>query len=396
MQRTIKTSAGKKYTFSDKDQVGQGSYATVYKGFEAKSKQVVAIKVVGETFAKKRKTTKYHEIAKREVEILQKIEGYDNVLQILDFTEDEEYAYIITEFCEGGSLRNIVKNSKIEESKAVKYLYDIAKGLSTLHQKGIMHRDINLQNILLLKNKCIVSDFGSAVHQRTSDKAAGTPTYQAPELFRVQPGFEYTNRIDIWSMGVVFFKMLFGRKIYKEFQAMIEDDQDGIRRFPQNPKISHEALQLLDNMLTANPKKRISAQEVVKDQLFKKYNFSKEDEDETNFPPKNSKQEDIDVSQEDEPDDEQEEEDEEEEEEIIQVKKQPKNQKTTHPKPPAKTQNKKKGKGKNKKKNKHISKTNEENNQVVPISKNNLSKYFLGIFIFLTILGLYFSFYMKK
>ena len=57
MQRTIKTSAGKKYTFSDKDEVGQGSYATVYKGFEAKTKRVVAIKVVGETFAKKRKNS---------------------------------------------------------------------------------------------------------------------------------------------------------------------------------------------------------------------------------------------------------------------------------------------------------------------------------------------------
>jgi len=60
MSRTIKTSAGKKYFFSDSDQVGQGSYATVYKGFEAKTKQTVAIKVVGETFAKKKKSPKYH------------------------------------------------------------------------------------------------------------------------------------------------------------------------------------------------------------------------------------------------------------------------------------------------------------------------------------------------
>jgi len=381
MQKTIKTSAGKKYAFSDKDEAGQGSYATVYKGFEAKSKRVVAIKVVGETFAKKRKTPKYHEIAKREVEILQKIEGYDNLLQILDFAEDEEYAYIITEFCEGGSLRNIVKNSKLEESKAVKYLYDIAKGLSTLHQKGIMHRDINLQNILLSKNKCIICDFGSAAHQKTSDKAAGTPTYQAPELFKVQPGLEYTNRVDVWSLGVVFFKMLFGRKIYKEYQATIEDDQDGIRRFPQKPKISPEALQLLDNMLTANPKKRISAQEVLKDQLFKKFDFSKEDE--MNFQQTDSKQ-DIDVSQEDEQD----------EEEVIQVKEESKNHKITEP--PAKAQNKKKGKSKSKKRNQNNNQIQDLITESSSVSKKILPKHSLGVFLFLTILGLYFSFYMKN
>jgi len=268
MSRTIKTIAGKEYFFSDQDEIGRGSFSIVYKGFEAHMKQVVAIKVLAEKLRDKRKNKWFREMAQREVDILQKLDHDPNLLKIIDTAEDENAAYIITNFYQGGNLRKLLNDSTFDESKAVKYLHQIVKGLSLLHQKGIMHRDIQLGNVILSNDRCVICDFGSALAQKTSDQRAGTPTYRAPELEKVKPGAEYTLQIDVWSMGVVFFKMLFGRKIHKEYQLILENDENGIHRFPKSPNVSIEAIQLLDKMLRVDPNQRITVQQILKDQLF--------------------------------------------------------------------------------------------------------------------------------
>ena len=266
MQITIEGVLGGKFSYSQKDSIGYGSYATVYKAINQKSKETVAIKVLGDVReGMRKKNTKYYEIGQREVNIYKQLPVHENLAKLIDYAEDEEYVYIVIEFCEGGVLREKLKSSKFGEPKSLKILTEIAKGLQALHKSGIMHRDLNLQNILLKNGHYKIADFGSSLKEKTSNKEAGTHTYKAPEIIRIYRGeqVEYTNKVDVWALGVMFYKMLFGKKEFKERLENIEEGKKGKEKYPQERNISNETMILLDRMLRVDPQRRMTMDEVV-------------------------------------------------------------------------------------------------------------------------------------
>ncbi len=258
---------GKQYIVDKNEVLGHGSYATVYKGVQVDNRQLVAVKIMGDLKKgmKQRPEQKYISLAERELSILKKLQPNNWVIGFIDSGKLRNRTCIITEYCEGGPIRNKLKKSRLPVDTALDYLFDIALGLCSLHRNDIIHRDLNLQNILLHNGRCKIADFGSGIQQKKAKDFVGTPSYQAPEIQKVQKEElkDYNNQIDVWSMGVIGFKMFYGRAMYKEYKEKIEEDRLGLRRFPQSPNIPKDVVFLLDQMLRVDPDKRMTARQVV-------------------------------------------------------------------------------------------------------------------------------------
>jgi len=279
MSIKIEGSKGTEYTYNQDDIIGSGYYACVYKAYD-KSKNLVAIKVVNNIPIKKRRKGSING-SEKEVNILQRLNPTPYALSLVDIAKDKRYVYIITEYCEGGTLRNILASSKngfLDEKTAIRYLYEIAKGLATLHSHGIMHRDLNLDNILLRKGCCVIGDFGSATTNINSDTTCvGTPEYRAPEIFLANSKRTYNKQADLWSLGVIFHEMLFGKKPYEgeSIQEIERKVLGGEYKIPDtNKKISKESKDLLRRLLLSNPPKRITLQQIFGHQIFDNFQIN--------------------------------------------------------------------------------------------------------------------------
>jgi serine/threonine-protein kinase ULK/ATG1 len=129
-----------------------------------------------------------------------------------EFFETPEYHYLVMEYCKYGDLHDYIKqkpNSTLTEEEAVEFLMQILNGFKGLHEILVIHRDIKLRNILVAENdKIKIADFGLSKisEEGVATTIVGTPYTKAPEVFS---GKKYDNRADIWSLGVIFYQMLF-------------------------------------------------------------------------------------------------------------------------------------------------------------------------------------------
>ena len=122
--------------------------------------------------------------------------------------------YIVTEYCEGGDLRSFIKRKKrVAEHEAVKILKDIVNGFKYLYRHEIIHRDLKPANILLHNDRCKISDFGFAKDLEFGEDTVlksivGTPLYMSPQILNKK---SYTNKSDLWSVGLIFYEMIYGQ-----------------------------------------------------------------------------------------------------------------------------------------------------------------------------------------
>jgi len=275
MLRVITCSNSFKYTYHDEQIIGSGYYACVYKGSDIQTNQDVAIKVVNKFPMKKRRKGSING-SDKEVLILQEIKQCENVINLLNISKDETYLYMITEYCEGGTLKQLLnrpENAKFKEKDALRFLYEIAKGVNILHQKGIMHRDLNLENIFFKEGRCVIGDFGSATSNTWSETSwAGTPEYRAPEVFKAREKFEYNKQADIWSLGIMFYEMLYGSKLYEgDLDSLMSIIEKNPYKVDKKGTISKESGELLKRMLENDPRKRIKIEELLQNKVFDEY-----------------------------------------------------------------------------------------------------------------------------
>ena len=143
-----------------------------------------------------------------------------------------------------------------------------------LHELKIMHRDFKLANIFRNKGSLIIGDFGfSKAGQEMAKTRLGTPYNMAPEILFSEGDTPYTNITDIWSIGVVFFQLLFGSLPFPAFtldELKIKVKQfSGVNLiFPTSPKISEQSKDLLKKMLEINPLNRIGWKEFFAHNIF--------------------------------------------------------------------------------------------------------------------------------
>jgi 5'-AMP-activated protein kinase, catalytic alpha subunit len=138
---------------------------------------------------------------------------HPHVVQLYEMIENNDYLYLIMEYCSGGELfQHIVKNRRLKEEEAAKMYQQIISGIEYIHKLGIVHRDLKPENLLLDHNNCIkIVDFGLSNLYKQGERlktACGSPCYAAPEMIK---GERYLGLgADIWSSGVILYAMVCG------------------------------------------------------------------------------------------------------------------------------------------------------------------------------------------
>ncbi|KAJ2000460.1 Protein kinase of the Mitotic Exit Network [Coemansia thaxteri] len=240
------------------DIIGKGAAGSVYRGLNLRTGGVVAIKQI-----RKEGFSSYDEIeaARKEIDVLRDLH-HRNIVKYIGYEQTEQELDIILEYCEGGSLQNILRKfSKFPENLVGVYVAQILDGLSYLHSNAILHRDIKPGNILLVKEGVVkLADFGVARIQNGLDTVVGSPYWIAPEVLQLKGA---TSASDIWSLGCTIIQLVDGKAPYQDLPpmaAMFRIGQDEHPPFPSN--ISPQLRDFLSRCLVHVPSARASADEL--------------------------------------------------------------------------------------------------------------------------------------
>ncbi|XP_022431321.1 MAP kinase-interacting serine/threonine-protein kinase 1 isoform X1 [Monodon monoceros] len=274
--------------------LGEGAYAKVQGAVSLQNGKEYAVKII-EKHAGHSRSRVF-----REVETLYQCQGNKNILELIEFFEDDTRFYLVFEKLQGGSiLTHIQKQKQFNEREASRVVQDVAAALDFLHTKGIAHRDLKPENILcespekVSPVKICDFDLGSGVKLNNSCTPITTPElttpcgsaeYMAPEVVEVftDKATFYDKRCDLWSLGVVLYIMLSG---YPPFvghcgadcgwdrgevctvcqNKLFESIQEGKYEFPDKDwaHISNEAKDLISKLLVRDVKQRLSAAQVL-------------------------------------------------------------------------------------------------------------------------------------
>ncbi|KAJ2720659.1 Protein kinase of the Mitotic Exit Network [Coemansia sp. Benny D115] len=240
------------------DIIGKGAAGSVYRGINLRTGGVVAIKQI-----RKEGFSSYDEIeaARKEIDVLRDLH-HRNIVKYIGYEQTDDELDIILEYCEGGSLQNILRKfNKFPENLVGVYVAQILDGLSYLHSNAILHRDIKPGNILLLKEGVVkLADFGVARVQNGMDTVVGSPYWIAPEVLQLKGA---TTASDIWSLGCTIVQLVDGKAPYQDLQpmaAMFRIGQDEHPPFPHN--ISAPLRDFLSRCLVHVPSARATADEL--------------------------------------------------------------------------------------------------------------------------------------
>ncbi|CAK70666.1 unnamed protein product (macronuclear) [Paramecium tetraurelia] len=217
------------------------------------------------------------ELLQQEIQILQKID-HPSFVKLYEIYQGENSYYIVTDYLEGDTLYNYIKTEAIKVINTYNAIQIILTALNYLASINIIHRDIKLENVLLQKPNDITSlkviDFGLAIYKYPLQKLSvcGTPGYIAPEILKHADKEEYfTEKCDIFSAGVIFFKLLTKKTLFRAQNTIEIMEKNKICQINFQEfefKLQKEAINLLKGMLDPNPNTRYSAQQCLDHSYF--------------------------------------------------------------------------------------------------------------------------------
>jgi serine/threonine-protein kinase len=240
--------------------LGDGGMAVVFKALDHKLNRSVAVKVLRESFASDQQfLARFNREAQAAAAL-----SHPNIVSVYDVGEDNNLHYIVMEYIEGQSLKDyITDNSPLSFTEAIEFTIQICNAIGYAHSKGLIHRDIKPQNILLTKNAEIkVTDFGIAkgLGDATLTQAGytlGTVHYFSPEQAQGRPAVAQS---DLYSIGIVLYEMLTGRIPFESDNPValalkhIEEPPPSPRRF--NPSVPAQLEQIVLKTLAKQPESR--------------------------------------------------------------------------------------------------------------------------------------------
>ena len=246
-----------------KEIIGEGMFGKVKLAIHLITKEKVAIKIFDKSKIKSSRDAQYIE---REISILKRLNHY-NTIKLYNIIQNNDFIFLIQEYISGKELLHFIeKKDNLSEKDICKLYQQIISGIEYVHEMGIAHRDLKLENILLNYKKDIkIIDFGlSNLYDRNVDEllhsSCGSPCYAAPEMIK---GIEYRGiNTDIWSSGIILYLMLCksfpfndknNSKLYQKILA-------GKFSLPNN--LSNEAKDIITNLLKVNPQERIKLNEI--------------------------------------------------------------------------------------------------------------------------------------
>ena len=248
--------------------IGKGTFSKVKLGIHLPTQKKVAIKILDK---EKIKDESDLERISREIHILTVLR-HPNIAQLYETITSERHIYIIMEYVEGHDLfQYIYSLQRLSELKSSQLFRQLISTLEYIHTLGIVHRDIKPENILLNKQKTILKlvDFGLSNSYKHGDllrTACGSPCYAAPEMIS---GKEYDGLYsDLWSCGVVLYCMLVGKLPFDDEDIKVLYYNIKSANYFLPPFLSNVSQDLIRRILTTNPKRRITLDEIKRHPFF--------------------------------------------------------------------------------------------------------------------------------
>ena len=251
-----------------KEKLGEGAYGAVYKVQQRTTSFLRAVKAI------KRKHVDSTSFS-NEIGVLKTVD-YPNIIKLFDCYYDNNYYYMVEEYCSGGDLFDYIQKQKSFSISAVNHL----------HKKKIVHRDLKPENIVFIKtNKkddifIKIIDFGTSVSIKHGHltQELGTIYYIAPEVFKNK----YNEKADIWACGIILYTMLCG---HPPFMGNKEDTiknkiLNGKLCFPEKEfkNVSNDVIMYIKQLLEYDPDKRLSAEQALENQWLKTMSEKTDDE----------------------------------------------------------------------------------------------------------------------
>ncbi|XP_020718425.1 calcium/calmodulin-dependent protein kinase type II alpha chain isoform X3 [Bombus terrestris] len=259
--------------FSDnydlKEELGKGAFSVVRRCVQKSTGYEFAAKIINT----KKLTARDFQKLEREARICRKLQ-HPNIVRLHDSIQEENHHYLVFDLVTGGELfEDIVAREFYSEADASHCIQQILESVHHCHHNGVVHRDLKPENLLLAskaKGAAVkLADFGLAIEVQGEAQAwfgfAGTPGYLSPEVLKKEP---YGKPVDIWACGVILYILLVGyppfwdedqHRLYAQIKAGSYDYPS-----PEWDTVTPEAKNLINQMLTVNPSKRITASEALK------------------------------------------------------------------------------------------------------------------------------------
>lgn len=200
--------------------IGVGGMSVVYKAYDNLDDRIVAVKILKEEFLANEEFRRRFKNESKAIAVL----SHPNIVKVFDVSFGEKLQYIVMEYVDGITLKEYIQQQKVLEwREAVHFTTQILRALQHAHDKGIVHRDIKPQNIMLLQDGSIkVADFGIARFSRSetrtmTESAIGSVHYISPEQAR---GEITDEKADIYSVGVVLYEMTTGQVPFQSDSAV--------------------------------------------------------------------------------------------------------------------------------------------------------------------------------
>ncbi len=272
--------------------LGKGGYSEVYKAFDLQEQNYVACKIftINSNWSNEI-IENYLKHTLREIELHKKINCPQIIKQLNSFNIDNQSYCTVLEYCNGKDLLSFMKlNKNLSENEVKKIVYQILKGLEYLSnsKNKIIHYDLKPQNILFHNNEIKISDFGvSKVIESDSNtnnieltsQGIGSFYYLPPECFEMGSKIKINNKVDIWSLGIITYELIYGKKPIdvgfsqdKLFNLISSSHSSFIINFPNEPKISFECKEFIKGCLQPKIELRMDVSEALSSK-FIKHNF---------------------------------------------------------------------------------------------------------------------------
>lgn len=242
-------------------ELGRGNFGTVYRARDLTTGNLYALKAINRSAVRSEQQKK---MLMTEVSIMNKID-HPNVLHLHKLLKSKNNYYLVMDYCNQGDLFHYIRSKPggcLPESDAIDVFKQIMNGFIEIRRHRVIHRDIKTENIFLRDDRAVIGDFGlSKLGTDTAVSFVGSRELMAPELLRSAnaPGV-YDSKIDLWSLGILFYEMLFGVTPFtwqNDSQILfdIHNRSGNNLNFPR--EVSANAKNLLRSLIRENPAERL-------------------------------------------------------------------------------------------------------------------------------------------